>query len=185
MKKIVLIFLLFINLYFPTAVALSAVLKQKYPFSVLTEDYGILNEIDLNSDFDGIEFPKNSPKNGDFYLYWQCFKRDDVSIILRDIGYSSFNLDENDAELTITAYSHGEVHLYGMRRNWPVSDNEKQFNHFQKLVNKQNYICLEGAYFYYKDKIIDGKKERIHYWTFEKLKTKRGCASYFLNGCHY
>ena len=165
--------------------ALSASTKNKYPFSVLTNDYGILNTIDLNSELDGVYPADRLPSRGHFYLYWQCFPREHVSFSLRDIGYSSYNLDENDSELTITAYNRKGTHQYGMRRNSAVSSNMKTFNQYQRLVRGQKYVCLEGMYFYSEDRVIEGKKERVHIWTFEKIKTRKGCESYFYDRCHY
>jgi len=177
--------LFFIMILFPLlANALSSELKKKYPYTVVTEDYGILNATDLNSHLDGVFPPTEFPSGKHFFLYWQCFPRKDVRISLRDIGYSSHNLDENDSALTIEAYTEFATHQYGMRRDWPVTSNEENFNRYQKIMRAQKYICLEGTYFFYKDTVTDGKKRRIYYWTFEKMKTKKGCESYFVGGCH-
>ena len=164
--------------------ALSVNLKQKYPYTVLTDDYGILTKTDLNSLLDGVFPPTEFPSGKHLFLYWQCFPRNNIRISLSDIGYSSYNLDENDAELTIEASTASGTHQYGQRRNSDVSSSVTVFNQYQKLVQGQKYVCLEGTYFFYKDKVIDGKKRRIYYWTFEKIKTKKGCASYFLGRCH-
>jgi hypothetical protein len=164
--------------------ALSPALKQKYPYSVLTDDYGILTETDLNSLLDGVFIPTELPSKKHFFLYWQCFPRKDMRINLKDIGYSSYNIDENDTTLTIEAYTPEGTHLYDMRRNAAASANIDVFQRYQKLVRGQQYICLEGTYFFYKDVVTDGKKRRTYYWTFEKIKTKKGCESYFVGRCH-
>ena len=179
------IFFITIGMLFSVlANALSSDLKQKYPYTVLTNDYGILNETDLNGDLD-IVFPAKKFPNGRlFSLYWQCFPRNDVRISLRDIGYSSYDIDDNDSELTIEAYTKSATHQYGMRRNWPVMSNEDRFNQYQKLMRGQKYICLQGTYFFYKDVITNEKKERVYFWTFEKMKSMKGCESYFQGRCH-
>lgn len=164
--------------------ALSSDLKKKYPYTVLTDDYNTLSAVDLNSHLDGVFPPTEFPSGKHFFLYWQCFPRENIRISLRDIGYSSHNLDENDSELTIEAYTESATHQYGMRRDWPVSSNAENFNRYQKIMRGQKYICLEGTYFLSKDTVTDGKKRRIYYWTFEKMKTKKGCESYFEDGCH-
>jgi len=179
------LFFIIISISFPLIVnALSADLKKKYPYTVLTNDYGTLNETDLNGDFDVVFPAKKFPDGRLFSLYWQCFPRKDIRISLRDIGYTSNSLDENDSELTVEAYTESATHQYGMRRDWPVSGNEKNFNRYQRIMRGQKYICLEGTYFFYKDTVTDGKKRRIYYWTFEKMKTKKGCESYFVGRCH-
>lgn len=168
----------------PIANGLSASLKQHYPYTVLTDDYGVLAEVDLNTRLDGVLPPTGLPREKQFFLYWQCFPRKNVRISLSDIGYSSYHLDENDAELTIEAYTSTGIHLYGRRRNAAASANTRVFKQYQKLVRGEQYICLEGTYFFYKDVATDGKKRRTYYWTFEKIKTKKGCESYFVGRCH-
>ncbi|OAI48875.1 hypothetical protein AYO45_04005 [Gammaproteobacteria bacterium SCGC AG-212-F23] len=171
-------------LFASSVCALTTDLKQKYPYTVLTDDYGILNGRDLDSKLDGVFPPTEFPSGKHFFLYWQCFPREQVRISLNDIGYSSFNLDENDAELTITVYTSSGAHLYGNRRNSAVSSSIKTLNEYQRIMRGQHYICLEGTYFFYKDSVTDGKKMRTYYWTFEKMKTMKGCVSYFLGKCH-
>jgi len=179
------LFFIIAGILFPIAVnAINLDLKKRYPFTVLTDDHGILTDTDLNSHLDGVFPPTEFPSGKHFFLYWQCFPTKDVRINLRDIGYSSHHLDENDSELTIEAYTGSAKYQYGMRRDWPVSGNKKNFQRYQKIMRGQKYICLEGTYFFYKDVATDGKKERIYFWTFEKMKTKRGCESYFQGGCH-
>jgi len=177
------IYLAILMLLLPlTANSLGSELIKKYPYSVLTDDYGILNEHDLSRPR-GFTPPRKFPDGKLYYFYWQCFPRKDVRISLRDIGYSSFNIDDNDSELTIEAYTISETHQYGMRRDWPVRGNEKAFDGYQKIMRGQKYICLQGTYFFYKDSVTDGKKNRTYYWTFEKMKTKKGCESYFEGRC--
>ncbi len=174
-----------VGIVFPLiANAISLDLKKKYPYTVLTDDHDILTAVDLNSHLDGVFPPTEFPSGKHFFLYWQCFPRKDIRISLRDIGYSSNHLDENDSELTIEAYTESAIHQYGMRRDWPVSGNEENFNRYQKIMRGQKYICVDGTYFFYKDTVTDGKKTRIYYWTFEKMKTTKGCESYFVGGCH-
>jgi hypothetical protein len=158
--------------------ALSIALQKKYPYSVLTDDYGILNQVDLNSVLDGVYPPTSFPKKGHGYIYWQCFPRQQVKISIEDTGYTSMNHDENDAEITITAYSKGNtVHKYGMRRNWPVMGEEDRFNQYVKVMQAEKYVCIAGNFIETEGKTV--------YWIFEKVKTKKGCEAYFENGCHY
>lgn len=165
-----------------TANSLNSELKEKYPYTLLTDDYGILNEKDL-SHHPGFFPPTKFPEGKLFSLYWQCFPRTKVSISLRDIGYSSYNIDDNDSELTIEAYTSLGTHLYGMRRNIAVRGNIKAFNEYQQIMRGQKYICFQGTYYFYKDSITNGKKHRTFFWTFEKMKTNKGCESYFQGQC--
>ncbi len=42
--------------------------------------------------------------------------------------------------------------------------------------NKEKYICLSGPY-----EPLKGYSQKI--WSFEKFKTRKGCASYFAGEC--
>jgi len=184
MKKKI-IFMLILLCWVPYNIyAIDDSLKKKYPYSVLTNDYGILNEKDLNDDFKPpIPF---SPKNISGYIYWQCYPRDNVTITLKDIGYSSQNISDNDGELTITVYrKSGILHKYSMRRNWPVMGVEKKFNRWMKLMKNEKYVCLAGSSAIREDKIMHGQKQQVYFWTFEKIKTKKGCDSYFDGDCNH
>ncbi len=177
--------------------ALNASLKQKYPYSVLTDDYGILNEIDLDSELDGVKHPPLFSTKIKGYIYWQCFPRDSVTISLEDLGYSpdddpesdvKYN-GENDAKLTIVAQGkRGIIHKYVMWRNHPTSTTEDQFNTYLKLMYGEKNICIAGSYLEKEARKIVGEietyKHQIYYWGFEKIKTSKGCEAYHRNGCH-
>ncbi len=185
--KIKIIYILVMTVFvFCETYALSEALKKKYPHSVLTDDYGILNQIDLNSVLDGVYPPISSPKKGYGYIYWQCFPRQQVKISLEDTGYMSESHDETDAEITITATGKDSViHQYGMRRNWPVLGQKERFNQYLKLMQAEKYVCIAGTFIESEEKTIEGVKHHTYYWVFEKMKTKKGCEAYFEDGCHY
>lgn len=166
--------------------ALNAALQKKYPYSVLTDDYGILNQVDLNSVLDGVYPPTSFPQKYSAYIYWQCFPREHVKIAIEDIGYSSMNHDENDAEITITAFSKDHTaHKYGMRRDWPVFSQEDRFNQYEKIMQAEKFVCIAGSFNESEEKTVNGRSYKTNYWVFEKMKTKKGCEAYFENGCHY
>src|SRR3990167_7522745 len=182
---------------FPLTVqALDATLKQKYPYAVLTADYGILNEVDLDSELDGVKHPPRFSTKIKGYLYWQCFPRDSVTIDLEDFGYSpeddpesdiKYN-GENNSTLTITAQGkRGILHRYVMWRNFPLSLTEDQFNAYLKLMHEEQNVCIAGTYLEKEIKIIKGEmgasKRKIYYWGFKKIKTTKGCEAYHQGGC--
>ena len=182
------IFILILLCFFSFKVgAINAVIKQKYPYSVLTNDYEILNEVDLDSYKDGVKPPPSLPKEGFGYIYWQCFPRDHVSINLEDMGYSSEDIgrDENYGDLKITVFSKsGVFHEYVTRKMWPISSYEEKFNLWIKLMKGEKYVCLAGSFIYREDRVVRGQEQQIYSWVFEKIKTKKGCDSYFEGGCH-
>jgi hypothetical protein len=185
MRQRIFILMIAICMFSPIASALTVSLKQKYPYSVLTNDYGILNEIDLDSYWNGVKHPLSAKKTRG-YIYWQCFPRDSVKVSLEDLGDSPEDDDESDTKyngenngkLTITAYGKdGVSHKYSMYRDFPTLVNENRFNQYLKLMQGEKYVCLAGTYM--------EKDNKVNYWVFEKMKTKKGCEAYRGNGCHY
>lgn len=167
--------LLFCAVY--SAHAVDDVTKKKYPYTILTKDYGILDAKDLN---DHLKPEPFSPKKLTGHIYWQCFPREDVTTNLQDTGYSTHNLNDNDGDLTITVYNKPDIiHKYVMRRNWDIAGTEKRFNHLLKIMKNEKFVCLSGEFRFLEEKIIHGQKQSIYFWTSEKIKTKKGCNSYF------
>lgn len=158
--------------------AISADEQKKYPSSLLTNDYGILNEKDLDTYKKGVRPPPFLPKGGNGYIYWQCFPRDSISISLKDMGYSSEDIgwEENysDLRILISDESSG-YHEYSIRKVWPTSAYEYRFKLWLKLMKNQKYVCLAGNFVNREEKA----NSVITRWIFEKIKTKKGCDSYF------
>jgi hypothetical protein len=166
--------------------AIDPIVKQKYPYSVLTDDHGIITELDFASYVGVVNPAPFFPKEGFGYIYWQCFLRENVSINLEEMGYSSEDIgwNENYSSLKITAYSEPNVfHEYTMRRPWPVSAYEKKFNLWIKLMKGEKYVCFAGDFIGREDKVNHGTKQRVYSWEFDKIKTKKGCDSYFTGDC--
>ena len=180
---------------FPLTVnALNVSLEQKYPNTVLTNDYGILNEIDLDSHLDGVKHPPIFSKKSTPYIYWQCFPRDSVTVSFEDLGYSPEDDDESDVKyngenksrLTITGYGKERVfHQYIVQGRSPITPTEERFNQYLKIMQGEPYVCLAGSYMENETRIIRGEKQQVHGWAFEKMKTGKGCEAYHTNGCHY
>lgn len=181
MKKNIILLIFSCSLY-SNAYAINHACKEKYPYTVLTNDYGILKEKDLDSLRDGVRPPPFLPKKGCCYIYWQCFPRDKISIDLKDMGYSSKDIggDENYSNLKITvSKGSGTFHEYTMRRVWPTSTYEENFNLWIKLMKDEKYVCLSGTFIDSEERILQGQKQKIYSWIFDKMKTKKGCDSYF------
>ncbi len=172
---------------FPLTInAMNVSLKQKYPNAVLTDDYGILNKIDLDSDLDGVKHPPKFSKKSSVFIYWQCFPRNSVRVALQDLGYSPEDDDEsdikyngeNEASLTLSVLSKSHiVHKYIVWGRLPITLAENRFNQYLKLLQDEPYVCLAGSYM--------DNQSKINEWAFIKMKTRKGCVAYHKNGCHY
>jgi len=53
-------------------------------------------------------------------------------------------------------------------------------------MKHQKFVCLAGTYSYREEVIREKKKYITYIWRFEKIKTKKGCDSYFEDkNCQY
>lgn len=168
-----------------SAFGLSLAAKQQYPFTLLTNDYGILDDHDL-SFYLSYRYPASHfPKRGSSCIYWQCFPRENISVTLEDYGYfvEEFKKD-TVGELKIEVMvKPGVFHHYCLRRAWAVNDLQKEFAHWHKLMNKERYVCLAGDFVVRTQTVENGTKSDVSLWGFERLKTKKGCVGYLGSSC--
>ncbi|MBA2653777.1 MAG: hypothetical protein H0U71_01765 [Gammaproteobacteria bacterium] len=176
-------FIFFVVLGFSFSVhALDGALKKKYALLLLTDDYGILKEADLARYQKKMKYEKFSAKH-DGLVYWQCFPRDKIEITLKDMGYTAEEFDKTDtiSDILLTAYKEpGVKHIYVMRRAYPISAYHEVFLRWEKLMKGEKYVCLAGEFISHDEKINDGVKIEENYWTYDKIKTKKGSNSYFV-----
>ena len=154
---------------------------------MLKEDYGILSKNDLAAYIREVKPAIFSRKIGMNYYYWQCFPRGNVSITLRDMGHSSEDIGntENYGDLLINAWSANEVsNEYSMRRPWAINEQEKAFHRWQGLMKNEKFVCLAGSVGQIDKKLKNSKIYIKYSWVFEKIKTKKGCDSYFEKRCN-
>lgn len=178
-KKVYLV--LYIAFMTNSVLALDRSLQKKYPFLVLNEDHGILDEKDLADFSKDMNYKKFSQKSSGL-IYWQCFPRENISVTLKDMGYSAEEFDPTDtiADLKITARIKPHVfNTYSMRRAYPVSVYQEHFTRWQKLMKSQKYVCIAGSHDEYKKEILNGIQREDSSWTFDRIKTKKGRDSYF------
>lgn len=165
-----------------SVLALDGVLKKKYSLLLLTDDYGILKESDLAKYQKEMKYEKFSGKH-DGLVYWQCFPRDKIEITLTDMGYTGEEFEKTDtiSDLLLTAYEKpGVKHIYVMRRAYPISAYHEIFMRWEKLMKAEKYVCLAGEFINHEEKMIDGDKIEENSWTYDKMKTKKGSNSYFV-----
>lgn len=162
--------------------------QEKYPNVLLTQDYGILNQADLAAYIRDVKPVIFSGEIGKDYNYWQCFTRENVTITLRDKGYSSEDIanSENYGDLFIYVRSHDSVsNEYSMRRPWAIDEVDIIFKKWQKLMKNEKYVCLAGSMGRAEKKIKNNKSYIKYVWIFEKIKTLKGCDSYFTGQCEH
>ncbi|HLB59807.1 MAG TPA: hypothetical protein VJL87_06990 [Bdellovibrionota bacterium] len=144
----------------------------QYPYGLLTDDYGILTENDLKQNADRAG-PKPYSLNSHAYEYWQCFPVKDISFFCE-----YFEVDDPQkpfADTHVRINLKGHFHEYITRRPWDQSMCHQMIRDFKTLVRNSNAACISGPFPQEEDGNV--------YWTFGRLKTKKGCVSYFIGEC--
>lgn len=156
-------------------------LQKKYPYGMLTNDYGILNERDLLADTEDAEpSPYRINEFQPAYRRWQCFPTKDVTFtyetwkdtdpmgsasVVVDLCFFSFEVKNSKP-----------VHFYGGRRANRLAFCKGLEQSWNRLTKNAFYVCLNG----HPGSYDNGEK----HWTWEQFKTSKGCKSYFQRSCH-
>lgn len=165
--------------------AMSDEIIKKHPNMLIGDDHEILNESDLilppNRAIDNIPF-LGSKDNFD-YPYWQCFPRENIALIFEDTGSSPEEMRNADtmADISIKVRVSPDVlHEYVTRRLMPADEFERRLILWRNLLKGEKFACMQGDFEQRKYKMSEnGQRLEVFTWTFEKIKTKKGCDSYF------
>lgn len=157
-------------------------LNTVYPYGVIGDDYGILNEDDLAINTCNVkEVEPFSLTVDTSYPYWKCYSAKDVSILCDDPDYDE---DEKSLmvilDLEVRSLKEGN-HDYLTRRAIRLESCKYFQNQFKKTTVNESHVCVSGE-FWKIDKRNDGNSQMI--WSFDKFKTKKGCVSYFADKCN-
>lgn len=170
---------------FCSACGMSHEARNTFQNALIGEDYDILNERDL------VLLPNGNPSNIPFsgsrenfgFRYWQCFPREKIALIYEDTGYSPEEMRNTDtmADISIrVTVEPGVFHEYVARRLMPPDEFERRLLLWRRLLKSERFACIEGDFGQRNYKILEnGQKHEVYTWTFEKIKTKKGCDSYF------
>ncbi len=155
-------------------------LRQKYPDGLLTDDFSILSEADLIHDINnGNSRPYKIKEMQPGYYRWQCFPT-------KDVAYRYDTWKNNDpmgsSEIIVSLCMFGVhvkskklQHLYVDRRARRLEFCQELNTKWKKLTKDQTYLCLNGE-----PHGLEGSEVS---WTWNKIKTHKGCASLFGDDC--
>ena len=178
--KVALMCLLLFSLSAPSQAATHLQeLKLSFPFGLLTDDYGILNKMDLMINT-CIAKPTPFSANDTIspYPYWQCFEVENSKMNCERGKYDRYE-EALMAMLVVIAERDGERHEFISRRPMPMSSCKLFQKDWKKFTQLERYVCVSGAD--HSMEIQDGKPVWI--WLFGRYKTKKGCDSYFVGEC--
>ncbi len=156
-------------------------LKAKYPYARLTPDYGILDESDLwISEQNARPIPYSEESIA--YPYWQCFESSSYSFSCEDLGPDADEGTMADLKIQI-AMDSTRHEIFGGRRGIPVAECRQFAEKFKQILKDERRVCVSGLSPHVESKVVTGKQMQMRTWTFDRMKTRKGCVSYFEGYC--
>lgn len=164
---------------------LSATVAAAAPLGLLTPDFGIVTADDLAYDSAQMETTPYDPKGTLGSLHWQCVPGSAVSA-----GYKSWRgMDgaENSTKLfkmcslEVRVRNNGVLHLYVDHRGHRLDYCKMFIREWSKVASKEDVICVNGDH---SGAQTDKEDGAYQLWTWQKVKTKKGCYSFFADQCN-
>ena len=180
MKQLLFVLLLLVSLELFSCASNRDRLQRRYPYARLTDDYGILNEHDLKvSEENAVAVPFSDTSQA--YPYWKCFPTLQVKFACLDLGPDEKRTPM--ADILVKAEGSVEINEYGGRHGVPLDTCQKEYVAKSKdLMNGMPYVCIAGQYVSDNDRKPKSPHKRFN-WIYDRLKTQKGCASYFTEDC--
>jgi hypothetical protein len=154
-------------------------LKAKFPYALLTDDFGILNKDDLKIN-ECIAVPAPfSEDSSSSYPYWQCYETKDTKMVCKGKQYS----EEEKSRMTMLILfgeRNGELNEFISRRPMKLGMCHLYQNDWLRFTKNEKYICIAGSQM---SSEINNMGKRQRTWIFDRYKTKKGCDSYFQKAC--
>lgn len=152
----------------------------RYPYALLTDDYGVLTEEDLKiNSCDTIPSPFSEKDLSSPYPYWQCLEAKTANLACEGRKYDPSEKTQVSL-LVLSGIRDGVLHEYLARRPMPLSSCRLFQKVWKKLVKNEKYICMSGEISNIKTD-LNGRKRWV--WVFGRYKTNKGCDSYFEGEC--
>ena len=151
----------------------------EYPYGLLGDDFSILNVEDLASNV-CMANPAPFAKTFSAYPYWQCFETQKAKLFCDGHGYDEDAKDFFTA-LVVDGTNDSGRQEYVSRRAISFEICKDLEKKWKKLTKNEKYVCISGP-FTRVQKQKNNQESLL--WTFDKFKTKKGCASYFYGDCN-
>lgn len=157
-------------------------LQAVYPFGLIGDDYGILNEEDLAINTCNVTQVESFSLMGDTqYPYWKCYSTKDASLHCDDPDW-----DEDEKSLMVILAleirsKRDGGHDYLTRRAIRLESCKYFQDQFNKITKDESHVCVSGEF--WRKRSGDSEAAEM-VWSFDKFKTSRGCVSYFADECN-
>lgn len=160
--------------------ASSKSLAEIYPNRLITPDFGIVTADDLAYDTQMRDAEPYDPNKDLLGRYWQCLPLKEVvpkSRTWRDsdsMGLSNVIVTMCDLEIVVREPT--DLQTYGDRRAHRKEYCQEFMRQWRRLTSKEDIVCLNGDD---PSTYVDGAHGRHRSWVWNKVKTRKGCYSYF------
>lgn len=149
-------------------------------YGLLGDGFGIVTPQDIAMNGCHVK-PVPFSENSTTYQYWQCFNLKQATLFCDD---TSYNEDEGiyQTYVVVSGTRDGAKHEYIVNRPLTLSACDNYKKTWEQLTREEPHVCVSGS-------LIDvehrKKNEKIFSWVFDRFKTRKGCYSYFKDGCSF
>lgn len=155
-------------------------IRLKYPYGILTEDYGMLSDEDfrINACI-ATPAPVSETKISN-YPIWQCFETRDFKTTCEGAVFDSDEGSQMTSLVISTTANTSEIQEFFVPIPMKLQDCEQFFREWDKYTLNEKYVCICGS-------LPQGNKKqggkKVTSWVFNRFKTKKGCDSYAKGQC--
>ena len=154
-------------------------LSPKHRYAVLTGDYGILNDNDVWIS-EQIAIPVAFSEESISYSYWQCFPSENFKFGCTDESEDGKQQASGSIDVVV---SRGIHEWYVMNGMLPGKTCDLVMRKIKKLVSGSPFTCIAGWGVGTEAERQDGQKIHTRSWIYDRIKTKKGCLSWFEDYC--
>lgn len=140
-------------------------LRSRYPYGLLSDDFGVLTINDLALNACRIKPIPLVPGALNPYEYWICFESKAILAICEDQNFS--NEDGRVGRVIIEAHNDEGSYQFIESRPWPIRDCIGFVKAVENLIQGTTHSCISSSY------IDRDKKEYMG--IFHRIKTAKGC----------
>lgn len=163
--------------------------KKRFPYSLIGDDYNILDADDLAivtcRTIKPLQYSPSKHTSNDYNIsiYWKCFST--ANVLVDCDGGGSYDKSEHDflTVMGIIIKSDHEINEYITRRAISVKACKNWKRAWERLSKNQTHACFSGQILNSNTIVENNKPIKRFSWIFESFKTNLGCDSYFDQGC--
>jgi hypothetical protein len=116
-------------------------------------------------------------------FYFRCFRAKEVSAKCEKGEYdASERILRSDGSITV--HEGKETHIYYFRQRIDFKMCKDEISEINAVLKGQEYVCISGQFSGYGNPDLpDNEDHHFLNWVYDKVKTNKGCTSYFGGEC--